>query len=169
MSSAIRSQEHDGLHVSHLSDFEILHRIADLVSKEQSVEARTLLLEMIRRFASSRAASGATGSKHSILGMARWGDAKRVYDIFGIKRGPLDRLRRSGKIESRSLDDVEDEQSPSSMRAKRLYDLVTIEKFLRSPAGTKFAKDSKPSPRSEVKTNSASKNHAKRWSISRRP
>lgn len=143
MSSATCRQEQDGLLISDLSDFEILHRITALVSKEHSVEAEILLLEIIRRFTSSRAERPREkNGESSILGLARWGDAKRVYEIFGLKRSPLDRLHKEGKIVSRSLDDSAD-GCASYMRSKRLFDLISIEKFLRSPEETRIARNTK--------------------------
>lgn len=76
----------------------------------------------------------------SILGSATWGDAKRVYQIFGLKRGPLDRIRKAGLIVSRSMEEDCDEDEPSAVRAKRLFDLVSIEQYLRSPEGKKFVR-----------------------------
>lgn len=159
MSSATRSHEHDGLRLSHLSDIEILHRITSLVRKEHSVETEALLLEMIRRFTAPKTTSPIQqADRPSILGIAKWGDAKRVYEIFGIKRGPLDRLWKKEIIMSRSLDDDADDGSPSSsVRAKRLYDLVSIETFLRSPAGKKFSEKSERSRKFDKKGNSSEK------------
>jgi hypothetical protein len=164
MSSATRSHEHDGLRLSHLSDIEILHRITSLVSKEHSVETEALLLEMIRRFTAPKTTSPIQNTdRPSILGIAKWGDAKRVYEIFGIKRGPLDRLWKKEIITSRSLDDDADDGSPSSsVRAKRLYDLVSIETFLRSPAGKKFAEICDRSHESDGKVNPTGKRRISR-------
>jgi hypothetical protein len=133
MSSATCRQEQDGLLISDLSDFEILHRITALVSKEHSVEAEILLLEIIRRFTSSRAERPREkNGESSILGLARWGDAKRVYEIFGLKRSPLDRLHKDSA-----------DGCASYMRSKRLFDLISIEKFLRSPEGKRIARNTK--------------------------
>ncbi len=143
MSAAKRSQKKDGRPISDLSDFEIVHRITDLVSKEHSAEAEVCLLEIIRRFTASRAERPPDkNGKSSILGSARWGDAKRVYEIYGLKRSPLDRLYKEGKIVSRSLEDAEDGRA-SSIRTKRLFDLISIEEFLRSPQGKRIARNTK--------------------------
>ena len=162
MSSATSRQEQDGLLISDLSNFEILHRITALVSKEHSVEAEVLLLEMIRRFTASRAdLLREKSGESSILGLARWGDAKRVYEIFGLKRSPLDRLHKEGKIVSRSLDDSADECA-SSMRSKRLFDLISIEKFLRSPEGRRIARNTKLARAADGEAGSKSGNRNKR-------
>lgn len=116
------------------SDFQLLNAFTSLVCREQSLHARELACEIIRRFTVSREEQTFQSNCHpSFLGMARWGDAKRVYQIFGLKRGPLDRIRKAGLIVSRSMEEDCDEDEPSAVRAKRLYDLISIEQYLRSP------------------------------------
>ena len=116
-----------------LSDFQILHNFAELVCKEHSLQAKALACEIIRRYTASRVEQPfRANSGTSILGMARWGDAKRVYEVFGLKRGPLDRISKAELIVSRSMEESCDKNGPSAVRAKRLYDLISIEQYLRS-------------------------------------
>jgi hypothetical protein len=61
------------------------------------------------------------------LGDARWGDAKRAEAIYGLKRGVLNSLRADDLIISKSLD-----EGRGGKRAKRLYDLVSIQSYLNS-------------------------------------
>lgn len=134
MASPKRCQAPDERQLCQLNDFDLLHAFTDLVCKQHSLRAKELACEMMRRYTSPRAANPLDANDTSILGGAKWGDAKRVEMIFGLKRGPLDRIRKEGWIESRSLDYDQDE--PSAVRAKRLYDLISIEQYLRSPEAT---------------------------------
>lgn len=123
------------------TDLQLLNAFTSLVCKEHSLQAKALAWEIMRRYTAARVeqpfqANGAP----SILGSATWGDAKRVYQIFGLKRGPLDRIRKAGLIVSRSMEEDCDEDEPSAVRAKRLFDLVSIEQYLRSPEGKKFVR-----------------------------
>jgi len=131
MASPKRRQAPDERELYLLSEFHLLHNFTALVCKEHSLHAKELACEIMRRYTASRSEHPLETIDTSILGSARWGDAKRVEEIFGLKRGPLDRIRKEGWIESRSLDDDPDE--PSAVRAKRLYDLISIEQYLRSP------------------------------------
>lgn len=116
------------------SDLQLLNVFTSLVCREQSLHARELACEIIRRFTVSREEQTfQSNCIPSFLGIARWGDAKRVFDVFGLKRGPLDRIRKAGLIVSRSMEEDCDEDEPSAVRAKRLYDLISIEQYLRSP------------------------------------
>lgn len=141
MASPKRRQAPDELELCRLSDLHLLHNFTDLVCKEHSLQAKRLACEIMRRYTSTRVEQSfpAYGNS-SILGDARWGDAKRVYQIFGLRRGPLDRIRKAGLIVSSSLDEDQDEEGSAAVRAKRLYDLISIEEFLRSPKGKKFVR-----------------------------
>jgi hypothetical protein len=141
MASPKRRQAPDELELCLLSDFHLLHNFTDLVCREHSLQAKGLACEIMRRFTATRVEQPFPAcGKPSVLGDARWGDAKRVYQIFGLKRGPLDRIRKARLIESRSLDEDQDEEGSAAVRAKRLYDLISIEEFLRSPEGKKFVR-----------------------------
>ncbi|MEO5914119.1 MAG: hypothetical protein ABIS50_07795 [Luteolibacter sp.] len=70
---------------------------------------------------------------NSVLGNARWGDAKRVEEIFGIKRGVLNGLREDELIKSHPPEeDRKEDGDPPAIRAKRLYDLISIVEYLES-------------------------------------
>lgn len=133
MSSPKRRRAPNECELCSLSDFHLLHKFTDLVCEEHSLEAKAVACEIMRRYTSARVETqSATNGDPSTLGSSRWGDATRVYEIFGIKRGPLDRLRRVGLIKSSSLEEGKDGDVVSAVRAKRLYDLISIEQFLRS-------------------------------------
>ncbi len=72
----------------------------------------------------------------STLGDARWGDAKRVEQIFGTKRGVLHRLSDEGVVTSCSLEsERSDGKTCKTTRAKRMYSLLSIaEHFERMAA-----------------------------------
>ena len=76
------------------SDFRLLSDFADFVSRERSRELKAIAWEIMRRYTASLAAHAPKGQKDrgSILGETRWGDAKRVEAVFGIRRGVLRRL-----------------------------------------------------------------------------
>jgi hypothetical protein len=148
---------HEDQH-SRLTEFELLDAFTDVLCKERSLQARSLALEILRRYNAMRLEQTLQPhASQSILGGAMWGDAKRVYEIFGVKRGPLDRIRKAGLIESSSLDEGQEEDGSSAVRAKRLYDLISIEKFLRSPEGTNFSR-ARTASLADKKFNSKEKN-----------
>lgn len=119
------------------TDFQLLNAFLSLVSKEQSQPLTTIAWEIMRRYSSFLDKSVPTKPKDydSILGIARWGDAKRVEEIFGIKRGVLIGLRDAGLIKTNSPEKGRREDGePPAARAKRLYDLISIVEFLESRA-----------------------------------
>lgn len=155
MATPKRCRTVNALDLSQLTHLDLLHTFTALVCNEHSSKLRDLALEIIRRLTATRTSHVLPSDEHQfVLGSARWGDAKRVYEIFGLKRGPLDRLRRKRKIGSRSLDDTEDENTPSSNRAKRLFDLISIEEFLRSPEGARIALAPKIAPAADGEADS---------------
>ena len=120
--------------LSSQSDFQLLNAFTSLVTKERS-QLKTIAWEIMRRYSSYLDKPIPTKVKnHDIsLGSARWGDAKRVEVIFGLKRGVLIRLREAGLIKSSALEeDRKDGGASPAVRAKRLYDLISIAEYLES-------------------------------------
>ena len=60
-----------------------------------------------------------------------WGDAKTVFQIYGISRTPLYRLMAAGSIKAASL------QGDDALRGKRLFYLPSIAEFLESKSSIK--------------------------------
>jgi hypothetical protein len=112
-----------------VSDFQLLDKLVKLCSKERSTELKTVAWEIISRYSAHFAANAPEKviPPDSQLGDARWGDAKRVEVIFGLKRGVLNSLHAAKLIKSKSLDEGRD-----GKRAKRLYDLLSIQSYLNS-------------------------------------
>lgn len=119
------------------SDFQLLNGFTSLVSKEHSQPLKEIAWEIMRRYSGCLSKSVPTRTKDysSIIGDARWGDAKRVEAIFGMKRGVLIGLWEAGLIESNSLDKgrKKDGARPA-IRAKRLYDLISVVEYVDSCA-----------------------------------
>ncbi|MCB1129547.1 MAG: hypothetical protein KDN05_00360 [Verrucomicrobiae bacterium] len=89
----------------------------------------------MRRYTASLSAHEPKGKKDrgSILGETRWGDAKRVEAVFGIRRGVLRRLLIEGKIQSKHLEvDRPNSDDAAAVRAKRLYSFKSIEDYLET-------------------------------------
>lgn len=109
------------------SDFQLLNLLAEIASKERSAPLQSVSWEIMRRYSAHLSAIPPAKPAHSSakLGDARWGDAKRAEAIFGMKRGVLNSLAEHGLIKCKSLD-----QGRNGKRAKRLYDLVSIEEYL---------------------------------------
>jgi hypothetical protein len=129
----MRRQAPDERELCSLSDSHLLHNFTDLVCKEHSLQAKALACEIMRRYTASRVEQPfQTNGNSSIPGSEMWGDAHRVFQIFGIKRGPLDRIRKAELIESSSLEVDRSGDEKSAVRAKRLYDLNSIEHYLKS-------------------------------------
>ncbi len=120
--------------LSSQSDFQLLNAFTSLVGREHSQPLKTIAWEIMRRYSSflDKPPIAAKARNHdTILGGARWGDAKRVEAIFGIKRGVLIRLREAGLIKSSALEeDRKDGGASPAVRAKRLYDLISIAEYL---------------------------------------
>lgn len=117
------------------SDFQLLNSLTNLVSKENSQSLKAVAWEIMRRYSDFLSKPEPTRVKDyiSILGDARWGDAKRVEVIFGLKRGVLDRLSKADKIKSKALDeDRKNAGDAPAVRAKRLYNLISISEYLES-------------------------------------
>lgn len=134
-----------------LSDIQILHAFAELVSREQCPIAKALALEIMRRFTARGDENPELEQIRTTLGSARWGDAQQVEKIFGIKRGPLDGLRTAGRIDSSSLGDDSSDRHQRAVRAKRLFDLVSIMRCLEA------AKDRNRRPNSQTGTQRVTK------------
>lgn len=116
--------------LSSQTDFQLLNAFTSLVSKEQSQQMKNIAWEIMRRYSSflDKPIPTIPEDYNALLGNARWGDAKRVDEFYGIKRGVLRRLREAGLIKSNP---PEDGQPPAS-REKRLYDLISINEYLKS-------------------------------------
>lgn len=119
--------------LSSQTDFQLLNAFTNLVSKEQSQQLTTVAWEIMRRYSSFLDKPIPTRPKDydSILGIARWGDAKRVEEIFGIRRGVLIRLRKAGLIKTNPPEKggKNDGGAPAA-REKRLYDLISVAEYL---------------------------------------
>lgn len=109
------------------SDFYLLNRLTELATAERSQQLQQTVWEIMRRYSAHLSAIPPAKPAHrsAKLGDARWGDAKRAEFIFGMKRGVLNSLAEHGLIKCKSLD-----QGRNGKRAKRLYDLVSIEEYL---------------------------------------
>ena len=113
------------------TDFQLLNIFISLVKKLASPDLIPVAWEIMGRYTSSLEQAPPKRKDYDmLLGDARWGDAKRVEAIFGIKRSPLYRLIGEGKIRSTSLSD-NDHANPSQ-RGKRLFDLASIAEYLDS-------------------------------------
>jgi hypothetical protein len=135
MSAPKRRPAPESPDLSTQTDFQLLNSLANLVSKEASSQLTVVAWEIMRRYTTSLGSQGPTKrcGYEAILKDARWGDAKRVEAIFGIKRGVLIRLREAGLIRSKPLeDDREDAGEVPAVRAKRLYELISIAEYLES-------------------------------------
>jgi hypothetical protein len=130
MSAPKRRPAPEAPDLSTQSDFQILNAFTNLVSKEHSHELKMIAWEIMRRYASflDKPLPPKAMDHNSILGDAKWGDAKRVEAIFGIKRSPLYALMDAGKIRSISLADDSNDARPSK-RGKRLFDLASIAEY----------------------------------------
>lgn len=70
---------------------------------------------------------------NATLGDARWGDAKRVEAIFGIRRNKLLRMQAKRQVKTVSLGDENPSNDASAnAKAKRLYCLVSIVDLIES-------------------------------------
>jgi hypothetical protein len=127
MASSKRMPDPEEPDLTSHTDFQLLNALTDLVSKENSKRLKLIAWEIMRRYSIHLDKPDPTKSKdcNTILGDSRWGDAKRVEVIFGLKRGVLNSLRESKLIISKSLDEGRD-----GKRAKRLYDLLSIQSYL---------------------------------------
>jgi hypothetical protein len=124
-----RRQDPNEPDLTSLSDFQLLNSLAEHCNKQRSHALLKVAWEIMRRYTAHSGVNApekveATNPK---LGDARWGDAKRAEVIFGLKRGVLNSLAEHGQIKSKSL-----ETNPDYKRAKRLYDLVSIQQYLES-------------------------------------
>lgn len=121
--------------LSSQTDFQLLNAFTSLVSKAQSQKLTTIAWEIIRRYSCFLDKPVPTIPKdyNSVLGNARWGDAKRVEEIFGMRRGPLTRLTKAGLINTNPPENGrEDDGAKPAAREKRLYDLISIAEYLES-------------------------------------
>lgn len=118
------------------SDFQLLNALTGLVSKENSSQLKSIAWEIMRRYTSVLEEREKTKSIDygATLGDARWGDAKRVEQIFGIKRGVLLRLAEDGVVIDSSLESERSGEACKSTRAKRLYCLVSIAEYVERRA-----------------------------------
>ena len=117
-----------------LSDFLLLATFTEFLSP-QSDHLKAVAWEIIRRYSSHLEASAKPEPKDysATLGEARWGDAKRVERIFGIKRGVLLKHAQNGQVITSSLGCGEPgEQSQTAQKAKRLYCLMSVAKCVES-------------------------------------
>lgn len=116
--------------LSSQTDYQLLNAITSLVSKEQARSLKAVAWEIMRRYSSclDKPIPTTPPDYHSVLGNARWGDAKRVFEIFGMQRGVLLRLRETGLIETNPPENGK----PPASREKRLYDLISIIEYLKS-------------------------------------
>ena len=115
------------------SDFQLLNDFTQHIGSHPSGQLKSIAWEIMRRYTAHLEASAKPEPKdYSVtLGDARWGDAKRVEFIFGIKRGVLLRLADEDAVKSCSLEsERSDEVEAQSTRAKRLYSLVSIAEHL---------------------------------------
>lgn len=122
--------------LTHQTDFQLLTDLTALASPESS-RLKAVAWEIMRRYTAHLEARSKPESKDysSTLGEARWGDAKRVEQIFGIKRGVLLRLAEEGVVKDCSLESERSgERDCQSTRAKRLYCLVSIAEHLERRA-----------------------------------
>ena len=135
MAAPKRRPDPESPDLSTQSDFRLLNAFTDLVSKEHSQPLKAIAWEIMRRYSGylDKPVTAKAKNHDSSLGAARWGDAKRVEVIFGIKRGVLNRLREAGLIRSKPLEEDRKEEGASpAVRAKRLFDLISIAEYLES-------------------------------------
>ena len=131
MASPEHCQAPDEHELKSFGDFQLFQQFLSLVSREHSSEVKALAYEIMRRYiALQEEQSEESLLIRRTLGTARWGDARDVERIFGIKRGPLDRLRKAGKIDSCSLADEPGKATQHASRNKRLYDLVSVLRYV---------------------------------------
>lgn len=119
------------------SDFQLLNDFTQHIGSHPSGQLKSIAWEILRRYTAHLEASAKPEPKDysATLGDARWGDAKRVEQIFGIKRGVLNRLFEEDAVKSSSLEsECSDEVAGQSIRAKRLYCLVSIAEHLEACA-----------------------------------
>ncbi|MCP5543862.1 MAG: hypothetical protein H7A49_08140 [Akkermansiaceae bacterium] len=110
--------------LSSLPDFQLLHELLAHVSEERFSKLKALAWEMMRRYTAWVAEQPPASSRdyNAILGEARWGDAKRVEAIFGVKRGVVNGLVDKGLIKSKVLGEDPDTSTTSvKKKAKRIY------------------------------------------------
>lgn len=118
------------------TDFQLLTEFTAQAGPESS-QLKAVAWEIMRRYASHLESRSKPEPKDytSTLGDARWGDAKRVEQIFGIKRGVLLRLAEEGDVKDCSLESERSgERTCQSKRAKRCYCLVSIAEHLERRA-----------------------------------
>lgn len=129
MSKTSRKTDFECPDPTKLTDFQLLQAFTELVSKERSHPLHHMAWEIMRRYTTHLAeiTPNKEDSNSSSLGDTRWGDAKRAETIFGMKRGVLNSLSKHGLIKSKTLD-----QGRQGTRAKRLYDLISIESYLEA-------------------------------------
>jgi len=121
--------------LSSQTDFQLLNAFTRLVSKEQSQQLTTIAWEIIHRYSSflDKPVPTKPEDYHSVLGNARWGDAKKVEEIFGMKRGVLNRLGDAGLIKTNLPEKgSKNDGAPPLAWEKRFYDLVSIAEYLES-------------------------------------
>jgi hypothetical protein len=122
-----RSASHEP-DLSTKSDFQLLNEFTALASPESS-RLKAVAWEIMRRYTANLETCSKPEPKDysSTLGDARWGDAKRVERIFGIKRGVLLGLVAKGLVITSSLDgEGSGDKSCAAVRAKRLYCLISV-------------------------------------------
>jgi len=108
------------------NDFQLLHHFTELISKESSPSLKVSAWEIMRRY-NSHLSNNENKRSNTERDNPMWGDAKRVEHIYGIRRGVLGRLRKEGLIISKPLEDGRE-----GSRAKRLYNLRSIDAYLQS-------------------------------------
>lgn len=133
MATSKRMSDPEGPDLTSQSDFQLLNSLAELTSKERSQPLQRVAWEIMRRYTAHLQASEKPVPKdyNATLGEARWGDARRVDAIFGIKRGVLHDLSDEDLIKNASLnkDNIKKGMAKST-RAKRLYCLVSIADYI---------------------------------------
>lgn len=110
------------------SDFQLLNEFTALACSESS-RLKAVALEIMCQYTSHlEVFAKPQGKDHtSTPGDARWGDAKRVEAIFGIKRNKLLRLVDEQHVVTSSLDNQEASYKPcAAVRAKRLFSLTSV-------------------------------------------
>lgn len=135
MPSSIRRRSPAEPDLTTRSDFRLLTDFTNLVGNHPSQQLKAIAWEIMRRYTSHLEASAKPEPRDysATLGDARWGDAKRVEQLFGIKRGVLLRLAIDGVVKDRSLEsECSGEGTCQSTRAKRLYCLVSIAEHLEA-------------------------------------
>lgn len=141
MASPKRKQGSNEPNLTTRSDFQLLNDFSSLVGSHPSEQLKSVAWEIMRRYTSHLEAGEKAIPKdyNATLGDARWGDAKRVEAIFGIRRNKLLRMQAKGQVKTVSLGDEKPSSDASaSAKAKRLYCLVSILNHIES----KSAEDS---------------------------